>query len=180
MAAAAVALASAAGGGDSFLLFGGDYSFGSVAAECFRFALFFITGVLGGAAGGAGGSLFIPLLLSVFNFYIYALPLSRAAVFGMAVGAVPDDSEFGLQNTHFAISHTSHSPSTRVFSPPSLYHSKRAQGPVSAAGVPVCLCLGRDCAHGAHVAAGHLLWRSHQQDVSAVVHCRAHGRHAHV
>jgi hypothetical protein len=89
VAAAAVALSavSSAGGGDSFLLFGGDYSFASVAAECFRFSLFFVTGVLGGAAGGAGGSLFIPLLLSVFNFYIYALPLSRAAVFGMAVGA---------------------------------------------------------------------------------------------
>jgi hypothetical protein len=77
----------AAHGGESFILFGGDYSFGSILSEMLKFFLFWLTGVAGGAAGGAGGSLFIPVLLSpLFDFYVYALPLSRAAVFGMAIG----------------------------------------------------------------------------------------------
>ena len=33
---------------------------------------------LAGIAGGAGGALFIPVLLVLFNFYVYAIPLSRA------------------------------------------------------------------------------------------------------
>jgi hypothetical protein len=64
-------------GADSFVLFNGDYSLPSIALELFRFCIFYASGVAGGIAGGAGGALFIPVLLVFFNFYIYAIPLSR-------------------------------------------------------------------------------------------------------
>ncbi len=38
---------------------------------------------LAGIAGGAGGALFIPVLLVLFNFYVYAIPLSRAGTLSL-------------------------------------------------------------------------------------------------
>ena len=93
-----VAAALAATGGESLVLFNGDYSVTSVVAELFKFFVFWLTGVAGGAAGGAGGSLFIPVLLSpMFDFHVYALPLSRAAVFGMATAFTLQNARRGQQ-----------------------------------------------------------------------------------
>lgn len=98
MADALAVAAAATGGGDSYILFNGDYSFASVVVELLKFFFFWLTGVAGGAAGGAGGSLFIPVLLSpLFEFHVYALPLSRAAVFGMATAFTLQNARRGQQ-----------------------------------------------------------------------------------
>lgn len=44
-----------------------------------------MTGVLVGAAGGAGGIMFIPVLLIFFDFSLYTIPLSRAMALGVVL-----------------------------------------------------------------------------------------------
>eukprot|EP00455_Lapot_gusevi_P028602 TRINITY_DN3058_c0_g2_i1.p1 TRINITY_DN3058_c0_g2~~TRINITY_DN3058_c0_g2_i1.p1 ORF type:complete len:508 (+),score=167.93 TRINITY_DN3058_c0_g2_i1:96-1526(+) len=76
---------------ESFVLFGGNYDAYSIIMELLKFLLFYLSGILAGTAGGAGGALFIPVLLVLFDFYVFAIPLSRAAVLGAACA-------FAIQN----------------------------------------------------------------------------------
>ena len=69
-ASAAAHAAAIADGADAITLFNGDYSTASVALELLKFFIFYFSGVLGGIAGGAGGALFIPVLLVLFSLCV--------------------------------------------------------------------------------------------------------------